>query len=275
MRSGKITLRIERCPCGSRFESEQKITRRLTATGSTPVARRQHARGSPAAAPTPPNATGSPPAALGGVGGGLPSGQDPDSGSVPDLDPLLVSDQREDGARPRRRRTVESEAFTSWWSLYPRKVGKAKALEAWTRLELDARAAAVMTGLNAQLGYYRAQPIDKVPHPTTWLNAGRWDDDPAAYVISRPGANGSAPDTRCTWHREPKHDGSPSKYPDKRCERCRHFLARGAGRTGEPETAANVMPSWGQVPPPPAWTAEQIAEAEDLRRQRKPNGGTP
>jgi hypothetical protein len=30
-------------------------------------------------------------------------------------------------------------------------------------------------------------PVDKVPHPATWLNAGRWEDEqPKQMTIARP-----------------------------------------------------------------------------------------
>jgi hypothetical protein len=155
--------------------------------------------GSPKNGP-PTNSANPPTNWVGGVGGGLSgdrlSGSLSDqNGSVPDRIPSLSPDQGVDPARAKRqRRTEESASFAAWYAEYPRKVGRTKAAAAWAKFELDARADAVMVALRAQLAHYRARPIEKVPHPTTWLNEGRWNDDPAAYAV-----NGTHRDVTKGW----------------------------------------------------------------------------
>lgn len=85
---------------------------------------------------------------------------------------------------PAKRRkdgpVVYSEEFEAWWLIYPRKEAKGAAFEAYKRAkkkigansaEKLARAvrdfAKVMAGKEARF----------IPHPTTWLNQGRWDDE--------------------------------------------------------------------------------------------------
>ena len=68
--------------------------------------------------------------------------------------------------------------FDAFWAAYPRKVGKAEAMKAWTRIKgvptqkiLDAVHAQCKTdGWQKDNGQF-------IPHPSTWLNQGRWDDE--------------------------------------------------------------------------------------------------
>lgn len=95
-------------------------------------------------------------------------------------------------ASPRRRTTADplSEAergpeFDRWYAAYPRKVGKLDAVRAWRQMlrtlpvDVDEliRSAAAMGRV-----VEREHPGDPdwrryVPHPATWLRAGRWEDE--------------------------------------------------------------------------------------------------
>jgi DNA-binding Lrp family transcriptional regulator len=72
--------------------------------------------------------------------------------------------------------TVEFDAF---WAVYPRKVGKAAAHAKWKQL---AKTGTDLRGVLAAAGRYAGDPNlpEKkfIPHPLTWLNQGRWDDEP-------------------------------------------------------------------------------------------------
>jgi hypothetical protein len=77
-------------------------------------------------------------------------------------------------------------AFEAWWSSYPRKVSKARARKAYAAAGRSAAArAAIAAGLEAQLAGLRARPMDKIPHPTTWLNQRRWEDE-AEHAVPVP-----------------------------------------------------------------------------------------
>jgi hypothetical protein len=71
--------------------------------------------------------------------------------------------------------------FARFWELYPRKTGKKAARTAYGRARRDATVQQIATGLRAQLPSMRerveAGEAQYVPHPTTWLNQGRWDDE--------------------------------------------------------------------------------------------------
>ena len=81
----------------------------------------------------------------------------------------------------------EPSGFAEFWRAYPRKVGKGAARTAFVKALRKASAETVMAGLG------RAKwPADPqfIPHPSTWLNSERWDDespDPMDPVLRAAG----------------------------------------------------------------------------------------
>lgn len=94
---------------------------------------------------------------------------------------------------------IDSE-FDGFWRTYPRRVGKKSALGAYRRARKDASEATIAAGLRSQLPDLKGRALDKVPHPTTWLNQRRWEDDPAH--AAQPGDRTRHSDTL-----EGSHDG--------------------------------------------------------------------
>lgn len=81
---------------------------------------------------------------------------------------------------PRVPGGVSEPAFEQFYQDYPRKVAKPSACKAWRALKpTEAFAALIQTGLTAHLAYWRRHgtPLDKIPHPASWLNQRRWEDD--------------------------------------------------------------------------------------------------
>lgn len=66
--------------------------------------------------------------------------------------------------------------FDTFWQEYPRKTAKEAARKAWAGARARVGAEAILTGLRAAVWPLEARFI---PHPATWLNQGRWDDQPA------------------------------------------------------------------------------------------------
>lgn len=84
--------------------------------------------------------------------------------------------------------------FGVWYAGYPRKVARDAAERAWAKNVTDDNREAVWAGWIAQERFWAAQKaVDdtKIPHPASWLNGKRWQDDPASYA-RLPGSNGSA-----------------------------------------------------------------------------------
>ena len=71
-------------------------------------------------------------------------------------------------------------AFEAFWLAYPRKVGKTAARKAWKSAVRVNSATFIAAGLQAQLPKLLTSEERFRPHPATWLNEGRWEDEAAA-----------------------------------------------------------------------------------------------
>lgn len=78
------------------------------------------------------------------------------------------------------------DAFDQFWRRYPHKVGKAAALKAFAAAKRTATPwARVLFALDR---YIAEKPPDRPwCNPSTWLNQGRWDDEPARASTGPPG----------------------------------------------------------------------------------------
>jgi hypothetical protein len=78
------------------------------------------------------------------------------------------------------RRPASPAGFDEFWTIYPRKVGKKAAQKAWIKAIRDEPD--IMAIIAAARRYAadprRAADPEFTAHPATWLNAGRYDDEP-------------------------------------------------------------------------------------------------
>lgn len=75
---------------------------------------------------------------------------------------------------------ISPQGFDEFWSCYPRKVGKQAALKAWQKINpsrelTDTILLAVKRQKNC--AQWRRDKGQYIPHPATWLNQGRWEDE--------------------------------------------------------------------------------------------------
>ncbi len=84
-----------------------------------------------------------------------------------------------------------STGFDAFWDAYPRHVGKLDARHAWDRAVKRVKPKVLIDGAT-RFANDPNLPLDKnfIPHPSTWLNQGRWDDEPlpprVVYSRSKP-----------------------------------------------------------------------------------------
>jgi hypothetical protein len=82
---------------------------------------------------------------------------------------------------PPRGTAAQDRRFAEFWQLYPKKVGKASCLKAWQKLKPDAELFEhIMNALSRQKAseQWQREGGRFIPNPLTWLNQGRWDDEP-------------------------------------------------------------------------------------------------
>lgn len=68
--------------------------------------------------------------------------------------------------------------FDQFWSLYPRKIGKGAARKAWATALHTATPDTIIAGLKQYAPTRTGQDPKYTPHPATWLNQQRWEDEP-------------------------------------------------------------------------------------------------
>ena len=79
--------------------------------------------------------------------------------------------------RPVNRPMPDSFDFADFWAVYPRKTARAAALKAWAKAVKSADPAEIIRGARR----YADDPNREAQftaYPATWLNAGRWEDEP-------------------------------------------------------------------------------------------------
>lgn len=75
------------------------------------------------------------------------------------------------------------DPFDEFWTVYPRKVAKPRARQAYASALKRTDHNTIAEGLAPFLAYWMTltgAERDYIPHPSTWLNQDRWDDTPPA-----------------------------------------------------------------------------------------------
>lgn len=89
--------------------------------------------------------------------------------------------------------------FDRFWSAYPRRTAKAAAERAWKRAKGDTRIEEILKAIEAQkkTHAWKKNNGEFIPHPATWLNQGRWQDEVKGEHGTRQqgNRNGSRPVT--------------------------------------------------------------------------------
>lgn len=73
-----------------------------------------------------------------------------------------------------------SHRFEEFWGVYPRTENKKRALDAWKRHKLDAIADTIIAAVEDRVANdpkWERGESDFIPHPTTYLNGERWNDE--------------------------------------------------------------------------------------------------
>jgi len=75
------------------------------------------------------------------------------------------------------------DRFDIFWKQYPRKVAKPNALKSWLKIKPDdVVLKKMLDAINQQ--QLPSKEMQFVPHPATWLNASRWEDEVATTSSS-------------------------------------------------------------------------------------------
>ena len=106
---------------------------------------------------------------------------DTDTDTDTDKPPISPKGEQKKRAPKKGEMSAESGAlFEEWYAGYPRKVNRGQAEKAWEKISPDALLAARM--IQAVEKQKRLHDWQKdggvyIPHPASWLNGKRWEDD--------------------------------------------------------------------------------------------------
>lgn len=114
-------------------------------------------------------------------------------------------------ANPSPESKIDQE-FSEFWTAYPRKQGKQAARKAFGKARKAASLRDIATGLNAHIAVWpeASDPRAKyIPHASTWLNEGRWEDEPGHSAAAQGGAikRTRAEEVRDAWAGVPDIEG--------------------------------------------------------------------
>lgn len=117
---------------------------------------------------------------------------------------VLSGDASDEGDAGAKKSTIEAR-FDEFWGAYPKRVGKQAALKSWKRIAPTAELhGKIMQAVNEQKRWdqWCRDNGRYIPNPATWLNQGRWDDEPEGVSNNavdqghseQPGTGGTAQD---------------------------------------------------------------------------------
>jgi len=82
---------------------------------------------------------------------------------------------------------MEQSGFDAFYAQYPRKTGRQAALKAWGKLKPDVfLIKEIMDGLSVACEGWAGKEVEYIPHPATWLNGRRWEDQPSKPLSAVP-----------------------------------------------------------------------------------------
>ena len=85
-----------------------------------------------------------------------------------------------------RKRDVDDYpvGFVEFWNAYPRKVAKQTALKAWCKTgaeDSEALTGTILADVKRRVeGEWKGKEVQYIPHPATYLNQRRWEDESSA-----------------------------------------------------------------------------------------------
>jgi len=113
-----------------------------------------------------------------------------ESESESEIESEYQSELESESDTRKRETDGQDDSFDVFWSGYPKKVAKQDALKAWKKLKPDSDLVdLILSGLSKwkQSDEWTKNNGQFVPHPATWLNGRRWEDEiPASRTVPKP-----------------------------------------------------------------------------------------
>lgn len=104
---------------------------------------------------------------------------------TPEVSPTLPLGREgmgREGKKTPSSTAAPSMEFDLFWKDYPRKVGKEAARKAYAKALKKTTASKIAAGVESLRIQVAGKDQQFTPHPATWLNEGRWDDEGVSTV---------------------------------------------------------------------------------------------
>lgn len=79
-------------------------------------------------------------------------------------------------------KSKKAEFFERFWQAYPRKVGRVKAEAAFKKVDVPVDVLMAALESHKRSDQWKKDNGQFIPHPATWLNGKRWEDEESAPV---------------------------------------------------------------------------------------------
>ena len=112
-------------------------------------------------------------------------------------------DKEEDKDKKKEKADALASMFARFWAVYPRKEAKQTALKAFQKINPDeALLATILSAVERfkNTAQWQEDGGQYIPHPATWLNQRRWEDEPPKGGVQKP--------------RKDAYDQRPNTEPD-------------------------------------------------------------
>lgn len=106
-----------------------------------------------------------------------------------------------------------SVEFDSFWKMYPRKTGKGSAWKAWEKAKPEISTVEAALRWQIRSEQWTKDGGQFIPHPATWLNQRRWEDEPPA-INGVPLKAEKPPDTKLLYDLEHGIIGKGDRWYD-------------------------------------------------------------
>jgi len=100
------------------------------------------------------------------------------------IDTLSIPSRDRDRDRVMDKETAEPlkvddypQDFSTFWQVYPRKISKANAWKAWLKVKPEIDSVLLALEAQKQTDQWQRDNGKFIPHPATWLNGKRWEDE--------------------------------------------------------------------------------------------------
>lgn len=105
-----------------------------------------------------------------------------------EIDKEIEKEKIKNTSSRKRDKNVVSPGFDEFWKVYPRHVAKQNAVKAWAKTGADDSQAltdSIIADVKQRLdGEWRGKDMQYIPHPATYLNQRRWEDETGVTKVA-------------------------------------------------------------------------------------------